>query len=226
MNQNEQLKNILYKNPFILIELLLEKNAIFELSAESIVLLQYIWLNKTKNNVNLSHQELADLAHIEVKDVRKILTELIKDDFIHLISTKQDGKINEEYDLSPLINKCLEAKLIDAKPTNAVFSFVEQVELEFSRKLSPIEIQYIQGWIFDDHVSLEILEEALKESVLSGVRNFKYMSAIIHNWQNNNAQVDMTKKSRNNTTVLKDFSQEDKAIAKFDWERALNEDEG
>src|SRR5699024_7946616 len=94
------------------------------------------------------------------------------------------------------INKCFDTKIIDIQPTNALFQFVEKVELEFSRKLSPIEIQYIQTWIYDEHFSIEILEEALKESVLSGVRNFKYMSAIINNWQTNNTQNTNVKKNK------------------------------
>jgi len=225
MEYSEQIKTILTTNPNIFLEILLEKNQAFQLSAEELVVLQYLWLAKAKQQRSLSHQELADLTHLPEQTVRQVVMKLITNNYIHLITSEHDGKIIEAYDLAPLVNKCFETDVFAIKPTNTVHMFVEKVEHEFARKLSPIEIQYIQGWIFDHHVSVSLLEEALKETVLAGVRNFKYMNAIINNWQNNAEKNTLTKGYRGRKEVLtQNFSVEEKEIAEFDWERALSED--
>jgi len=226
MDYSVQIKKILTKNPHILLEMLLDKNQTFQLVPEQMVVLQYLWLTKIRQRRSLSHQELADLTHMSEQNVRAVVTYLITNNYLQLVSAEHEGKIVETYDFAPLVNKCFEAELLALKPTNALNLFVEKVEHEFARKLSPIEIQYIQGWIFDRKLNISVLEDALKETVLAGVRNFKYMNAIIHNWQNDAQKDLLTKGYRAKQQPMKQkFSDAEKEIAEFDWERALNEDE-
>lgn len=229
MREMALIQEMLIKNPLILIEVLLEKNAVLNFSPEEVVILQYLWLAKTKQNMTLSNKQIAEMANIEEANVRKAIMNLIKEKYITLVSSDVEGKITEEYDLSPLINKCFDATIMPIKTSNALQQFVQKVEGEFARKLSPIEIQYIQGWIYDEHISVEVLEEALKESVINGVRNFKYMNSIINNWQTNKQQDNYANKYGMRESFKqsrqKEFSQEEKEIAKFDWESVLNEDE-
>jgi len=226
MKYGTEMYKLLLKNPHIFLEILLEKNKNFQLSPQALVVLQYLWLTQAQQKRSLSHQELAAYIHIPEQTVRPIIVQLIKDNYLHLVTSERDGKIIESYDLAPLVNKCFEADFVPLKPTNAVQVFVEKVEHEFSRKLSPIEIQYIQGWVFDQHVSITVLDEALKETVLAGVRNFKYMNAIINNWQNDSEKKALTQNYRaQNNAAKQTFSRAEKEIAEFDWERALNDDE-
>jgi len=226
MTHSDQIKQILTKNPHIFLEILLEKNQIFQLAPAALVILQHLWLAKTKQQRSLSHQELAAVTYLSETEVRELVVALIKDNYLHLVSSQTDGKIVESYDLAPLVNKCFETDVLTIKPTNTLQVFVEKIEHEFARKLSPIEIQYVQGWIFDDHLSISVLEEALKESVLAGVRNFKYMNAIIHNWQKDGEKRTLTNGFRIKKEPAKQtFSPEEKQIAEFDWERALHGDD-
>ena len=55
------------------------------------------------------------------------------------------------------------------------------IEKEFGRTLSPIECETIKGWI-DSNISSDLIKEALKEAVLNGVTNLKYIDKILYEW--------------------------------------------
>ena len=55
------------------------------------------------------------------------------------------------------------------------------IETELGRTLSPIEYETIARWL-NASVSEELIKEALKEAVLNGVRNLKYIDKIIYEW--------------------------------------------
>ena len=62
-----------------------------------------------------------------------------------------------------------------------ISNIYEVIEKEFGRTLSPIEYETIKGWI-DANISEEMIREALKEAVLNGVNNLKYIDKILYEW--------------------------------------------
>ena len=58
----------------------------------------------------------------------------------------------------------------------------ETFESEFGRTLSPMEYEYIKAWM-EDGFSEEILKEALKEAIYSGVPKLRYIDSIIYDWR-------------------------------------------
>lgn len=61
---------------------------------------------------------------------------------------------------------------------NDIFSFIES---NFNRTLSPIEYEEISNW-----EDTELTRYAIKQSVLNGVCNIKYISRILDNYKRNN----------------------------------------
>ncbi len=59
-----------------------------------------------------------------------------------------------------------------------IFSIIES---EFGRTLSPIEYEIIKAWLESD-VNEELIKAAVKETVLNGVSNLRYMDKIIYEW--------------------------------------------
>ena len=55
------------------------------------------------------------------------------------------------------------------------------IEKEFGRCLSPIEYETIKGWL-DSNISEDLIKEALKEAILNGVNNLKYIDRILYEW--------------------------------------------
>ncbi|AQW22373.1 DNA replication protein DnaD [Lentilactobacillus curieae] len=108
--------------------------------------------------------------------------------------TGPNGQV-DAYDFSPMYEKLLDLVQnqstddVQEKDTPAsanvnidrseVFNNIEQ---EFGRTLSPIEMETISGWLDIDHYSSEIISLALREAVLNQVYNLKYMDRIMLNW--------------------------------------------
>ena len=79
----------------------------------------------------------------------------------------------------------------------------ETIEKEFGRTLSSIEYEIIRGWL-EHNYSEEIIKEALKEAVLNGVSNLKYMDKILYEWGKKGIKsVEDVEKNRKKTNFIK-----------------------
>ena len=58
-------------------------------------------------------------------------------------------------------------------------------EKEFGRPLSPFECESLAMWMDDDHHDPIIIKAALRESVMSGKLNFRYIDRILFEWKKN-----------------------------------------
>jgi DnaD/phage-associated family protein len=186
-------------------------------------MIQFLWLEISSNNLSPSHTYLSEISGLTLMQVREAISTLIEKKMLQLMTINNDEKIIEVYDLSLLINTCFQGKVDEISISNPLKNLVAQIEREFSRKLSPIEIQCLQTWIYDEQIDINTLEQALKETVLAGVKNFKYMSAIINNWQNtSNRKYGI---SQNKHLAFRDttFSPEEKKVTKFDWVSGLGD---
>ncbi|GKT03435.1 DnaD domain-containing protein [Furfurilactobacillus entadae] len=61
-----------------------------------------------------------------------------------------------------------------------------QIEKEFGRPLSPIEMQTIARWFDEDHFKPEIVQVALREATLNQAYSLKYMDTVLVNWAGKN----------------------------------------
>ena len=59
-------------------------------------------------------------------------------------------------------------------------------EKEIGRLLSPIENEKISHWLEKDAIPVELIEEALRRSVLQGKATFAYIDKILLNWKRAN----------------------------------------
>lgn len=118
----------------------------------------------------------------------------LQDKKILEINQKKDsrGQLTDFYDFDLFYQK-LTALFDDAveqteKDTteSAENSIYDQIQIEFGRPLSPIELETISQWIDNDHFDPDIIRLALKEAVLNQAYNLKYMDRILLNWQQRN----------------------------------------
>lgn len=103
---------------------------------------------------------------------------------------QQPGQLaRDSYDFTLLYEKL--AQYVKKAQTETVTSQVDndretifnQIETEFGRPLSPIELEMISQWLDEDHYQVGVIRLALKEAVLNQVYNLKYMDRILLNWQ-------------------------------------------
>ncbi len=68
---------------------------------------------------------------------------------------------------------------------NNLYTIFEQ---EFGRPLSPLECETLAMWIDQDEHDASIIKAALREAVISGKLNFRYIDRILFEWKKNNIQ--------------------------------------
>lgn len=89
--------------------------------------------------------------------------------------------MKEYLNIAPFYEKLL-LMIIDEEVENTQESTIySTIEEEFGRTLSPIEYETISGWL-NAKIDEGLIKEALKEAVLNGVNNLKYIDKILYEW--------------------------------------------
>lgn len=182
-----------------------------ETSVSTLLVRHYRDLGMTNNEflVYLQIKSYADqgVAFPETADLARALGQTdqqVFDSLHHMIEKKvmqiqpvqKKGQLSSDaYDFTLLFEKLAQyvnsqsmvtvekqAKATD-NPRQSVF---QQIEQEFGRGLSPIELETISQWLDQDHYQPELVLLALKEAVLSQVYSLKYMDRILLSWEKKN----------------------------------------
>lgn len=100
-----------------------------------------------------------------------------------------DGKEDAIWDFTPLLQKLSDLNLQatqtahQQESTNQRETTFNKIEAEFGRPLSPMEMQIINDWLDRDHYQTEIIDLALRQSVMNSALSLNYMDRILRNWQ-------------------------------------------
>ncbi len=158
---------------------------------ELILLLQLLSFIE-KGNEFPTPEELSSRMTISTTECTKTLRKLIQNGFIEIIEGfSQDGIRFEKYSLAPLWERLVEQFLLNEKKMANMQVQAEETDLytcfenEFGRPLSPYECETLALWMDDDHHDPSIIKAALRESVMSGKLNFRYIDRILFEWKKN-----------------------------------------
>jgi DNA replication protein len=137
-------------------------------------------------------EELSARMTISVLDCNEMLRRLVQRGFIQIIDGySTEGIIYEKYSLIPLWERLVDQFLLKQKSESDVNKEAEETDLytcfekEFGRPLSPFECESLGMWMDDDHHDPIIIKAALRESVMSGKLNFRYIDRILFEWKKN-----------------------------------------
>ncbi len=157
--------------------------------------LLYLQLNYFQQQGNFFPQpeELAFHLGKKVQEVYELLDALQKKKWISLETLTDEHQMKyDQYDLTPFYDQ-LELflqkegkKQQQIKELSQVKELYRTFEQEFSRSLSPFELEMVAQWLNDDHYSPELIKLALKEAVLNQAYSLKYMDRILLNWEKKN----------------------------------------
>ncbi|MFD2630658.1 DnaD domain protein [Oceanobacillus kapialis] len=129
--------------------------------------------------------ELSSHLTIDEEQCSRILRKLIQKGLLEIEQNTEQNteKIGEVYSLNKLwevlYGEKKEEKVVE-QADGTIFILFEQ---EFGRPLSPFEIEMINGWLDEDKQAASLIKAALRESVLMGKLNFKYIDRILREWQ-------------------------------------------
>lgn len=137
-------------------------------------------------------EELSSRMTISVTECTERLRKLIQRGFIEIIDgDSAEGIRYEKYSLAPLWERLVDQFLLSKKVTQELHKQVEETDLytcfekEFGRPLSPFECESLAMWLDDDHHDPVIIKAALREAVMSGKLNFRYIDRILFEWKKN-----------------------------------------
>lgn len=156
---------------------------------ECMVILQiYHFIEKGKDFPTI--HELAEYMTLTTEECSQTILSLIQRGYLEILNGKtEEGIYYEKYSLKPLWLRLIdEHALLEQESREfqmqleegSLFTLFEQ---EFARPLSPIECETLSMWIDNDHHSPSVIKAALKEAVLSGKLNFRYIDRILFEWK-------------------------------------------
>lgn len=169
----KELKEFLKTKSFVINSSVLKNVCNLDISLKEFILILY-FIN-IDNHLDLENiKKYVDLGDEEILN---IYTSLINKSLIETKLNKNGTTIDEEVSLDLFYDKLILNKKEEKKETN----LFELFEGEFGRTLSPIEYETINTWL-DSNIDEETIKNALKEAVLNGVTNLKYINSILYEW--------------------------------------------
>lgn len=182
--KKEQFTAILEQGSLSIPNLLLTTYSRLGLKEEEFLLLLHVYANIQKGHFFPTPNELSNHMSISAAECTKLLRNLIQRGFLYIEESEQNGIMYEKYSLKPLWEKLYEFTLAtqEKEKEKNLYTIFEQ---EFGRPLSPIECETLAYWIDQDHHDPDIILSALKEAVISGKLNFRYIDRILFEWKKN-----------------------------------------
>lgn len=183
-----------------------------EINDKEFIVLMYLMNYNDGFNPKYIGSELG----ISFKEILELINDLCEKGFIEIEVRDIRGMKEEYISLNKLYEKLaflvLNQEKEDSKPNN-LFSIFEK---EFGRTLSPIEYELINAWK-ENHFSEELILAALKEAVLNGVSNLRYIDKILYEWNRKGIKNVSELQKQKESKPKKDLD-----VFHYDW---LNDDD-
>ncbi len=191
---DEVVTKLLSEKPIIVPRLLLSNYRRLNISEEELIII--IMLMDKGNKVIYDPIHLADEINVDKMMIMEIISNLVDKNVLSLVTEKCNRKTLQYISLD-LLYKKLTNTLIDVSEEEVEVSgsVFEKFEQELGKTLSPMQYEQIKEWITSG-VSEELIIEALKEAVINGINNFRYIDVIISKW--------MEKGYKTKNDILKD----------------------
>ena len=199
-------------------DLLLNYNQLFS-SSDDFLIWQFFYLQNTTALGELSPSQIAEKIGKEVTEVNQAISRLTDKGLLQYRTIELNGEIEVIFDATLALERLdqlfEEQAPNQVKPAqNDLKSLVETFQQELGRLLSPFEIEDLEKSLKEDGTSANLIKEALREAVLNGKPNWKYIQAILRNWRHEGiksvAQVEVKRQEREatnpqNVQVSSDF---------------------
>lgn len=199
-------------------ELLLNYNRLFS-SSDDFLVWQFFYLQNTTALGELSPSQIAEKIGKNVTEVNQAISRLTEKGLLQYRTIELNGEIEVIFDATLALER-LDQLFEKQAPNqtqlapNDLKSLVDTFQQELGRLLSPFEIEDLEKSLKEDGTSADLIKEALREAVLNGKPNWKYIQAILRNWRHEGirsvAQVEAKRQEREatnpqNVQVSSDF---------------------
>ncbi|MBQ6546950.1 MAG: DnaD domain protein [Bacilli bacterium] len=117
----------------------------------------------------------------DVNEIMEMISNLSTKNYVEIVVKKEDKKMKEYISIDSFYEKLLLSTVEQDEVNIENSTIYNTIEEEFGRTLSPIEYETISGWL-NAKIDEGLIKEALKEAVLNGVNNLKYIDKILYEW--------------------------------------------
>lgn len=190
---DEKVISILKDKPVIIPRILLNNYKKLNISDSELIIIMV--LLSFGDKITYNPEEFAKEINGDKHQVMNIINNLIHKNIISLEIERVNKKANEYLSLDLLYEKLFNLIIDKGKEKEIDISIFDTFEKELGRTLSPMEYGQIQEWITSGN-SEEMITCALREAVLNGVSNLRYIDSILNDWKK--------KGYKNKNDVLKD----------------------
>ncbi len=173
------LRNIFKSKDFVINYNIIKCIKSLDISLEEFLLILYF----INISCELNTDDIKDKLGFEEEVVFNTFNSLINKKYIEMDVKNKNGNIIEMIKLDPFYDRLALNRKTDDN-TSDIYSLFEQ---ELGRTLSSFEYEIINKWI-EKGIDEETIKKALKEAILNGVTNFKYIDKIIYEWSKNNVK--------------------------------------
>ena len=222
--KTSNLVEILKKGNFVVPMYIFSLRDKLNLKFEELIFLIYLSNkgDKVLFDVNFFSKEL----NMDIKEILSYIDSLTDKKYISLEVLKNDKNVMEEYinlDMfyDKLTNYMIEDINVGKEEENT--NVFEAIEKEFARPLTPVEYEIIHAWI-EAGTSEELILEALKEAVFSGVFNLRYIDKIIYEWNKKGVKSKNDIESNRKNFKEKQEKKEKLELFDYDWFEDTEED--
>jgi len=168
-------------------DLLLHYNQLFS-SSDDFLVWQFFYLQNTTALGELSPSQIAEKIGKNVTEVNQAISRLTEKGLLQYRTIELNGEIEVIFDATLALERL--DQLFEKQAPNQVQSapndlksLVDIFQQELGRLLSPFEIEDLEKSLKEDGTSADLIKEALREAVLNGKPNWKYIQAILRNWR-------------------------------------------
>ena len=217
--KTSKLVEMLKKGNFVVPLYLFQLRDKFKLDMNEFIFL--IYLTNMGDNILFDVNKFSKDLNINLPDILSYINDLTEKKYISIVVKKNDKNIMEEYlDLSLFYDKLTNLMIDDINQEKiseeASSNVFESIEKEFARPLTPVEYEIVHAWM-ESGTSEELILEALKEAVFSGVANLRYIDKIIYEWTKNGIKTREDVEKNRKNFKNKQEKKEKLELFDYDW---------
>lgn len=223
----EILKEVLKKGNVSIPVILLENYAKLGLNEMEFMTLLHVSRFVEEGTAFPTPEEIVARMSINSEECSNILRNLVRSGFLMMKQMKDSHFISEYYSTEPLWDKLILLLNVveQQKSVNNNESLYTIFEQEFGRPLSPLECETLISWEEHEEHTHIMIKSALKEAVISGKLNFKYIDRILFEWKKNGIKtpeqaIQQGKKFRqfqSNKNTQQPIVQNRKEVSFYNW---------
>ena len=158
-------------------------------SSDDFLVWQFFYLQNTTGLEEMSPSQIAERIGKEISDVNQSISNLTERGLLQYRTIELNGEIELLFDASLALERLddllgvAHSNSEQLTPQNQLKDLVEIFQQELGRLLTPFEIEDLTKTLKEDGTSADLIKEALREAVLNGKANWKYIQAILRNWR-------------------------------------------